>query len=124
MANASPLTAALAFLLQSALATDRLQTQHWVKGTPDRPVTTPSGQLVYEVNPLLAGQPEAMHGYFDVLDTAAQQAPSEPAASTMLGTAALAAWAAGQSNLVGRNNDLARKTGLPQYWMLVFRKRF
>ena len=47
----------LNFLWNSSLETDRLQSYAWVQGTKSNPIITPNRYLVYEGNPLLAGQP-------------------------------------------------------------------
>lgn len=119
-----PLALALSVLLQSVEATDRLQTEHWIKGTKTAPLTTPSGEGVYEANPVLAGRPGEREEYFDFWEAAAAQAPQSEFADTPLGKAALAAWAIGQTGLVVKNNETARRLGLPEHWMLMFRKRF
>jgi hypothetical protein len=112
----------LAFLTQSALETDRLQTRHWVDGTPERPVISPNGLTSWEGNPLLAGRPEALNPYFDVLDRAAEVWPRT--GTSPLARMAQLAWAAGEIYTVVHNNNSATRKGFPLYWAVKYRWRF
>ncbi len=115
-------TPVLAFLALSALATDRLQTQHWIEGTASNPLATPAGGFVYEANPVLAGRPWMLDPYFDFLEGVTEAMPRMLSPPWSVPVQAL--WAAAAIANVARNNDLAREQGLPRYWMLAYRCRF
>lgn len=106
----------------SAFTTDRLQTQHWIDGTPENPLATPAGGFVYETNTILAGRPYMLDLYFDFWEAVVEAAPrmlSPPLALAVVG------WIAFEDGrTVTRNNRLAREQGLPEYYMFSYRWRF
>lgn len=112
----------LVLIATSALATDRLQTQHWIDGTPSNPLATPAGGFVYETNPILAGRPYMLDPYFDFWEAVVEAAPrmlSPPLALAVVG------WIAFEDGrTVIRNNELSRQQGFPEYVMLKYRWRF
>lgn len=113
---AIPILQLLAF---SALATDCLQTAHWVEGTPDSPVLSPSGLPVYELNPVLAGHEEKREPYFRFLERVAEVAPkmlSPPVAAAVLAWIVL-----DDGRTVVDNNRLCKAAGFPSYVMLKMR---
>lgn len=118
--------AALLLIVQlaalSALATDRLQTQHWIAGAPSNPLATPAGGFVYEVNPILAGRPYMLDPYFDFWEAVVEAAPRMLSPPLALAVPGWIAFEDGRTVL--RNNELAAREGLPRYWMLAYRWRF
>ena len=115
-AHAGILEPALRLALWSAIATDRYQTEQWVDYTRERPLTL-SWELpaaggggtyavhcacVYEANPVLAGQREKMHPYFDWWSTAVGAAPLER--WSPLAKAGVALFAANWLHAVIENN--------------------
>lgn len=109
----------LQLIAYSALATDCLQTQHWIAGTRDDPVLSPFGFYTYELNPILAGHPELCEPYFEFLASIVEIAPmmlSPPIATAYVGYIAV-----GDALTVVRNNASCRKMGFPEYWMLAWR---
>lgn len=119
---APTLIIALQFLAFSALATDCLQSQHWIEGTREHPVPTPAGGWTYEVNPFVAGRPEALELCARLLAAGIEVAPrmlSPPFAALAIG-----AFAVEDVLTVLSNNRFAAEQGLPQYWMIAYRWRF
>lgn len=112
----------LNLIAQSALYTDKLQTQHWIDGTKQKPVRSPNGFPVYEVNPIVASRPELREPYFRFLGdmTELMTQYMEPPLSTLL----LGAWALSALANVAKNNGFSKTYGFPQYWGLSYRWRF
>jgi hypothetical protein len=103
----------------SALATDCLQTQHWINGTRDNPVVSPLGIGVAEGNPVLAGKAHLREPYFKGFAFAVEAAPkmlSPPLALAYVGYVAV-----GGTRTVVRNNRTCRGVGFPEYFMLAWR---
>jgi hypothetical protein len=110
----------LSFLTQSALMTDRLQSSQWLHKTPEDPLITPKGYIMYEALPWVAGQ-HVEDGWFDFLDTGtdALQLQTSPFAQQVR-----VLWGIGTVANVVRNNRHSEIAGLTQYWALKYRWRF
>jgi hypothetical protein len=110
----------LAFLTQSALMTDRLQSSQWLHTTAEDPLITPKGYVMYEALPWVAGQ-RVEDGWFDFLDTGtdALQLQTSPLARKVQ-----VLWGIGTVANVIRNNRNSEIAGLTQYWALKYRWRF
>lgn len=149
-ADAGALDDAVKIALWSAIATDRRQTDQWIDYTPASPLTLtweiqPVGgsggysfacACIFEENPILAGQREKMHPYFDWWADAVLAAPIEhwsPAAK--VGAAILAAnwlWVTVRNNRspLEQSGELeaagATYTGpeLARFAVLEYRRRF
>lgn len=149
-ASASILDHALKVALWSAIATDRQQTAQWIDYTPSNPMTltwerrtaqaesaqTFSCGCIYEDNPILAGQPEKLHPYFDWWAAAVDAAPISEWSSVAKAGAALVA--ANWLRVVINNNRLPKALqeelsdagmeyagpNLSRYAVLEFRVRF
>lgn len=120
-AASSPWASVLQFLIDSAEETDRLQTEHWIRGTKEAPVFTPKGLPVWETNPLMAGRPGELDRYIDFWRVASEELARNP---SPLARTAQMIWAAGELYTVINNNRYSPADGLPRYWMLSYRWRF
>lgn len=109
----------LQLIAYSALATDCLQTQHWIAGTRDDPILSPFEFSTYELNPILAGHPELRKPYFDFLASTVEIAPTM--LSPPLSVAYVGYIAIGDTLTAIRNNALSRQAGFPEYWVLSWR---
>jgi hypothetical protein len=108
-------------LAYSSFATDSLQTQHWIAGTPQNP-TMIQGIPIFEANPILAGYPEKCEPYFKFWAYTVEALPkmlSPPLSTVLIGYLVL-----DNGRTVLNNDRLCQAIGLTRYLMLSWRWSF
>ena len=105
----------LTVLLVSAMATDCIQTEHWIDGTIDNPIKLPNGTQLYEVNTILAGRPENREVYFDFAERVAINISM---LDPPLSTAILAGYVFYWGKTIITNNNVSKQNDLPLYYAI------
>lgn len=130
------LTIALQALLYSTLATDRLQSQYWILGTPEKPYMrlwdcqVPENGIgtacryawVSEANPLVAGRPKALNDFVVWLRQAGEAAPEMLPNWAAIGGMA---WMIGEeAKSIIHNDAYIGKMGWPHVYMMAYQFHF